>query len=96
MPVMFRGNMQFTGWRKPISISGAGKAVGVILRRRPCFLPGNDRRNLASGARPCGLPTRKSASLSEAIAVAVRFDLLDFPEHPDKGDPEANDDAEEQ
>src|SRR4051812_22567020 len=29
--------MRFTGWRKPILISGAGKAVGGILRRRSCF-----------------------------------------------------------
>ncbi|WP_371930090.1 hypothetical protein [Bradyrhizobium sp. CCGUVB1N3] len=27
-----------TGWREPISISGAGKVVGGILRQRPCFL----------------------------------------------------------
>src|ERR1700686_2690323 len=38
MPVDSRGKLQITGWRKPISISGAGKAVSVILRRRPCFL----------------------------------------------------------
>jgi len=38
MPVDSRGKLQFTGWREPISISGAGKAVSVILRRRPCFL----------------------------------------------------------
>src|SRR5689334_1396112 len=31
--------LQFTGWREPISISGAGKVVDGILRRRPCFLP---------------------------------------------------------
>ena len=30
--------MQFTGRRKPILISGAGKVVDGILRRRPCFL----------------------------------------------------------
>ena len=30
--------LQFTGWREPISISGAGKVVDGILRRRPCFL----------------------------------------------------------
>jgi hypothetical protein len=30
--------MRFTGRRKPISMSGAGKAVSVIFRRRPCFL----------------------------------------------------------
>ena len=41
----YRGNLQFTGWRKPISISGAGKAVGVILRRRPCSLSGRIRPN---------------------------------------------------
>ncbi|CAN7363192.1 hypothetical protein LJR220_003228 [Bradyrhizobium sp. LjRoot220] len=29
--------VQFTGWREPISISGAGKVVDGILRRRPCF-----------------------------------------------------------
>jgi hypothetical protein len=29
--------LQFTGWREPISISGAGKVVDGILRRRPCF-----------------------------------------------------------
>ena len=32
------GHYPVTGWREPISISGAGKAVSVILRRRPCFL----------------------------------------------------------
>src|SRR5262245_30025502 len=26
-----------TGWREPISISGAGKVVDGILRQRPCF-----------------------------------------------------------
>src|SRR3954447_15224750 len=31
--------LQFTGWREPISISGAGKVVDGILRRRPCFFP---------------------------------------------------------
>ena len=30
------GQAVLTGRRKPISMSGAGKAVGVILRRRPC------------------------------------------------------------
>jgi hypothetical protein len=30
--------LQFTGRREPILISGAGKAVDGILRRRPCFL----------------------------------------------------------
>ena len=28
--------LRFTGWREPISISGAGKVVDGILRRRPC------------------------------------------------------------
>jgi hypothetical protein len=32
--------LKFTGWREPISISGAGKVVDGILRRRPCFLTG--------------------------------------------------------
>ena len=29
--------LQFTGRRKPILISGAGKVVDGILRQRPCF-----------------------------------------------------------
>src|SRR6476661_4558949 len=39
MPVRIPGILKFTGWREPISISGAGKVVDGILRRRPCFLP---------------------------------------------------------
>ena len=38
MPAEFPGILKFTGWREPISISGAGKVVDGILRRRPCFL----------------------------------------------------------
>ena len=34
----FAGILKFTGWREPISISGAGKVVDGILRQRPCFL----------------------------------------------------------
>lgn len=37
MPVRIPGILKFTGWREPISISGAGKVVDGILRRRPCF-----------------------------------------------------------
>jgi hypothetical protein len=38
MPTRIHGMVQFTGWREPISMSGAGKVVDGILRRRPCFL----------------------------------------------------------
>jgi hypothetical protein len=37
LAVQIRGKVKATGRRKPISISGAGKVVGGILRRRPCF-----------------------------------------------------------
>jgi hypothetical protein len=37
MPGRIPGILKFTGWREPISISGAGKVVDGILRRRPCF-----------------------------------------------------------
>jgi hypothetical protein len=37
MAAGIHGMLQFTGWREPISISGAGKVVDGILRRRPCF-----------------------------------------------------------
>jgi hypothetical protein len=41
MTAKSRGIMHSTGRRKPILMSGAGKAVGGILRRRPCsFLAG--------------------------------------------------------
>ena len=51
--------MQFTGRREPISMSGAGKAVGVILRRRPCFFARRTRadrraRSSLSGCRATG------------------------------------------
>ena len=36
MTAKSRGIMHSTGRRKPILMSGAGKAVGGILRRRPC------------------------------------------------------------
>src|SRR6266567_654796 len=39
-----------TGWREPISMSGAGKVVDGILRQRPCFLV----------SRYCGASTRQS------------------------------------
>ena len=77
MPVVFRGIMRFTGWRKPISISGAGKAVGVILRRRPCFLcPFIPRRAFRNPrpertSQPGDLPLRRLAKLG-AFAVAPR------------------------
>jgi len=35
--VNFRVNVQFTGRREPISMSGLARPLGVILRRRPCF-----------------------------------------------------------
>jgi hypothetical protein len=43
-----------------------------------------------------GRPLEKTpVSLSEAIAVAMRFGhLLDFPEHPNKSRPQADDDAQ--
>ena len=97
MPVMFRGIMQFTGWRKPISISGAGKAVGVILRRRPCFLSG-DRRDatISGGALSRTVPTRRSGDHPQTTAMTAQLDLLEFPKHPDKSGAKADDDAQEQ
>ena len=60
MPVKYRGNVWFTGWRKPISISGAGKVVGGILRRRPCFFSQlNPRR------RPRFTPLLQSSQAGE-------------------------------
>ena len=50
----------------------------------------------------CGVaqhrPDREDAGwLSESITVATRFGrLLDFPEHPHKGNAEADDDAQKQ
>jgi len=44
--------LQFTGRRKPILISGAGKVVDGILRQRPCFIlfpPFNAKRGAPHG-----------------------------------------------
>src|SRR5258708_9921636 len=48
--------------------------------------------------RPQHRPDREDAGwLSESITVATRFGhLLDFPEHPHKGNAEAEDDAQKQ
>jgi hypothetical protein len=85
--------MWITGWREPISMSGLGKVVGGILRRRPCFLCA-----LIRGRSRADNPPRAviiGELLSDAAAVTMRFgDLLDLPEHPDKGNAEADDDAQ--
>jgi hypothetical protein len=59
--------MQFTGWREPISMSGLGKVVGGILRRRPCFF--------AAGFTPppdasAGIPVATVEALKAALAAA--------------------------
>ena len=97
MPVVFRGMMRFTGWRKPISISGAGKAVGVILRRRPCFLSGGHRvQRFRTSALSRAVLTRRSGDHPDASAMTAQLDLLEFPEHPHKGGAQTNDNREEQ
>ena len=50
------------------------------------------------GSTVAVLPDREDAGwLSQSIAVAARFGhLLDFPEHPHKGNAEADDDAQKQ
>src|ERR1700742_228035 len=56
--------LQFTGRRKPISISGAGKVVDGILRQRPCFF-------LAPWARlGVRAPARYRALISANFACA--------------------------
>jgi hypothetical protein len=94
MPVMFPGIMRFTGWRKPISISGAGKAVGVILRRRPCFFVQTGAiQAISGGALSRAVPARRSGDHPEATAMTAQLDLLEFPEHPHKGGAQTDDDT---
>src|ERR1700752_4956179 len=104
MPLRFPVMVQFTGWREPISMSGAGKVVDGILRRRPCFFYLTHRRLLPPRAtlEPwparvfcCG-PAGASAGLAEAVALAVPLGRLplDFPEHPYNGRPQADHDAQ--
>ena len=84
--------MGFTGWRKPISISGAGKVAWRYTALAALFfVPG-------SLALCPGQPRGEDADrLSESIAVATPFGhLLDFPEHPHEGNAEADDDAQKQ
>jgi hypothetical protein len=67
--------MQFTGWRKPISISGLARPLALYCADGLVFCP--------------------AARLSKAIAVTLQFGhTLDFPEHPDKGYTQADDDAQ--
>ena len=83
--------MQFTGWREPISMSGGWQgrlalycAGGLVFLGLP----------LLTGAAPAG---EGAVGLPDAIAVALRFGpLLDFPEHPDEGRPQADDDPQKQ
>jgi hypothetical protein len=52
--------VEFTGWRKPISMSGLGKAVAVYCAdglvfwavAGPCFTPSFDPRRLVICVRP--------------------------------------------
>ena len=48
-PARIRCILGYTGWREPISISGAGKVVDGILRRRPCsfWVPESSRLRAA-------------------------------------------------
>jgi hypothetical protein len=74
------------------NIRGLARSPGVILRWRPCFFV---HGSLA--AVPPAQPKRMPIGLSEAIAVATRFGhLLDFPEHPHKGNAEADDNTQKQ
>jgi len=90
--------MQFTGWRKPISMSGAGKAVGVILRRRPCFFAQRSARcrQVRAVALSRAVLTRRPGDHSDATTMTARLDLLEFPKHPHKGGAQTDDDTQEQ
>jgi hypothetical protein len=71
----------------------AGKVVGGILRRRPCFLCALIRGRSRADKPPRAVIIGKL--LSDAVTASMRFgDLLDLPEHPDKGNAEADDDAQ--
>jgi hypothetical protein len=74
-------------------MSGLGKVVGGILRRRPCFLCAGFA--LADSSAAADASTFVAGPLSDAVAVTLRFgDLLDLPKHPDKGNAQADDDAQ--
>ena len=85
--------MGFTGWRKPISMSGGWQgrlalycAGGLVFCARP-----------VSGSALHSPRGEDADRLSESIAVATPFGhLLDFPEHPHEGNAEADDDAQKQ
>jgi hypothetical protein len=75
---------QCPGWQGRLALYCAGGLVFLrTVHWRRCCPPG-----------PRG---EDAGRLSESIAVATRFGhLLDFPEHPDKGNAEADDDAQKQ
>src|SRR4051812_4445358 len=59
-----------TGWREPISMSGAGKVVDGILRQRPCFF--NGYRRLFADIYGADAPARRRHdALAHDVAAAI-------------------------
>ena len=69
-----------TGWREPISMSGAGKVVDGILRQRPCFLMGTAAfsASLADVDATESPSRRRHHALPHDVAAAVAIAVADI------------------